>query len=70
MGYKYVPNYKWEETEFDFGLGESNLLYPTQEVPLSMFSAKQEGETQVMCVHVHDQTKRKEEVLEDSSTAV
>lgn len=34
-----------------------------------MFSAEQEGETQVLCVHVPDQSKRKEEVLEDSSTA-
>lgn len=69
MGSKYVPNSQWEETEFDFDLGESNLPYPSQEVPLPTFSAEKEGETQVLCIHVPDQTKRKEEVLGDSSTA-
>lgn len=40
MGSKYVPNSQWEETEFDFDLGESNLPHPSQEVSLSTFSAE------------------------------
>ncbi|XP_056857634.1 uncharacterized protein LOC130506954 [Raphanus sativus] len=71
MSFKYLPGFQWEEKEpdFDFFLEEIEQPDSLPEDSVSKMAVEQEGETQELCLYVPDQTKKKEEVLGESSTA-